>query len=260
MGTFPGETNAGGYDAFLWKYDPDGNFLWSHQFGTSNNDFCCGTATDPSGVYVAGATDGTFPGETRAGGRDAFLRKYDTEGNLRWTRQFGTSADDVNTCVGGCYDERGSIAIDASGIYFAGHTAGTFPGQTSAGDYDAFLATLTEIPAQPPGPPANLQAAAGDARVDLTWYQPASDGRSPVTNYRIYRGTTSGSLTFLSMIGTVLSYTDTGRTNGIRYYYTVSAMNAAGEGAQTGEVWATPTGTGTVPSAARNARPTCDVA
>jgi len=310
LGTFSGQTNAGGVDAFLRKYAADGTYLWTREFGTSGYDSASGLAVDASGVYLTGATSGTFPGETNAGGYDAFVRKYDADGNAQWTREFGTNRDEnppqgayggrvygyVALTTSGVYlagdttgtflgqtrpgyidadvflrkydaggnaswtrqfgtattDRAVAIAVDAFGMYAAGYTSGTFPGQTSSGYDDAFLASLTEIPAQPPGPPANLQAAAGDARVDLTWYQPASDGRSPVTNYRIYRGTISGSLTLLSMIGTVLSYTDTGRTNGIRYYYTVSAMNAAGEGAQSGEVWATPTGTGTAPSAARN--------
>ncbi|TLZ70454.1 MAG: hypothetical protein E6K10_07935 [Methanobacteriota archaeon] len=248
-GILPGETGAG-YDAFLRKYDVDGAIMWTRQFGTAGGDNAYGVTLDASGVYVAGDTTGTFPGETNAGISDVFLRKYDADGAVLWTHQFGTSGSDVylnNAC---CLT--GPIAVDASGMYLAGSTSGTFSGQTSAGGADAFLASLNQIPAQPPGPPVSLQAAAGDGTVDLTWYQPASDGRSPVTNYRIYRGTTSGSLTFLSMIGTVLSYADTGRTNGVTYYYAVSAVNAAGEGARSGEVSATPMGTGTAPSAAQN--------
>ncbi len=249
-GTFPGETNAGGVDTFLWKYDADGNVLWSHQFGTSDTDICCGIAIDGSRVYLSGATRGTFSGETHNGylTTDAFLRSYVSDGRSTWTRQFGTSSTDVylgSSC--GC--DHGAVAVDASGMYFVGTTFGTFTGQTKSGSSDAFLASLTEIPAQQPGPPANLQAAAGDGRVDLAWYQPTSDGGSPVTNYRVYGGTTSGSLTLLSEIASVLSYTDLGKTNGVTFYYTVSAVNAAGEGARSGEVSATPMGAGVVPSA-----------
>jgi uncharacterized protein (UPF0548 family)/fibronectin type 3 domain-containing protein len=249
-GTFPGQTSAGSWDAFLGRYDVDGAILWIRQFGTAYVQVPNGVAVDTSGVYVAGWTQATFPGQTSAGYDDVFLRKYDGAGNILWTRQFGTTGYD-DYC-NGAFASCGALAIDATGMYYAGSTSGTFPGQTSSGRADAFLASLTQIPAQPPGPPANLQAAAGDGTVDLTWYQPASDGRAPVTNYRVYRGTTSGSLTFLSMIGTVLSYADTGRTNGVTYYYSVSAVNAAGEGARTGEVSATPMGTGTAPSAVQN--------
>lgn len=56
-----------------------------------------------------------------------------------------------------------------------------------------------------PSAPQNLQATSGDAQVTLTWEAPSSDGGSPVTNYRIYRGTTSGSIAFLAEVGTVLT-------------------------------------------------------
>ncbi|TMK43529.1 MAG: fibronectin type III domain-containing protein [Actinobacteria bacterium] len=199
-------------------------------------------ALTTSGVYVFGDTSGTFAGQTRAGSFDIFLGKYDRAGTRMWTRQFGTASA----------DRAFAFAVDASGMHAAGYTAGTFSGQTSGGLDDAFLASLTEIPAQPPGPPANVQAAAGDGLVDLSWYQPVSDGRAPVTNYWVYRGTTSGNLALIGSIPSVLSYSDSGRTNGVTYYYAVSAVNSAGEGARSGEVSATPMGTGTAPTAAQN--------
>ncbi len=91
----------------------------------------------------------------------------------------------------------------------------------------------------PSGVPS-LQATAGDARVVLAWQPPSSDGGSPVTNYKIYRGTSSGAETLLTTIENVLAYTDTGLTNGVTYYYQVSAVNAAGEGPWYNEVSATP--------------------
>jgi len=82
---------------------------------------------------VAGYIGGTLAGQTSAGRLDAFVRKYDSDGTEVWTRQFGTASDDV---------ARG-VAVDTTGnAYVAGQTDGTFVGQTSAGDFDVFLAKL----------------------------------------------------------------------------------------------------------------------
>ncbi len=133
-GTLPGQTSAGGDDAFVRKYDAAGNEVWTRQFGTSDGEIAFAISTDASGVYVAGFTAGTFPGQTHAGGsefqmHDAFVRKYDAAGNEVWTRQFGTSS----------VDRAEGISADASGVYVAGWTGGTLPGQTSAGGGDAFV-------------------------------------------------------------------------------------------------------------------------
>src|SRR5438034_762887 len=95
-------------------------------------------------------------------------------------------------------------------------------------------------PAGPPGAPQGLGATAGDATVTLTWSAPSSNGGSPITNYRIYRGTSSNGETLLATIGNVLTYSDTSVTNGVTYYYQVSAVNGAGEGPRSNEASATP--------------------
>jgi hypothetical protein len=129
LGTLPGQTRTGGTDAFVRKYDFAGTAVWTRQFGTSAEEQVWAISVDATGVYVAGATYGTLPGQTRAGGFDAFVRKYDSAGSAVWTRQFGTSAEDVGI----------AISVGARGVYVAGRTAGTFPGQTSAGWGDAFV-------------------------------------------------------------------------------------------------------------------------
>ena len=102
-------------------------------------------------------------------------------------------------------------------------------------------------PRTTPGAPQSLSATAGNAQVSLTWAAPASDGGSAITSYRIYRGTSSGSLALLATIGTNTSFVSAGLTNGQIYYYAVSAVNAAGEGTQSSEASATPRSTPTAP-------------
>src|SRR2546421_13012185 len=78
----------------------------------------------------------------------------------------------------------------------------------------------------PPSAPTNLVATAGNAQVGLTWQAPGSNGGSSITNYKIYRGTTSGGETLIATIGNQLTYSDGGLTNGVTYYYQVSAVNS----------------------------------
>jgi parallel beta-helix repeat protein len=101
----------------------------------------------------------------------------------------------------------------------------------------------SEVNATPSGVPrasTNLAAQVGDGYVQLTWNAPASDGGSAITNYRVYRGTTSGNLTLLEEIGNILSYNDTSVTNGVMYHYYITSVNIIGEGAHSTEILAIP--------------------
>ena len=122
-------SNAGGQDVFVRAYDVDGDLRWTRQFGSAADEVVFGAATDASGhVYVAGRTEGALDG-SHAGGWDVFVRAYDADGDLRWSRQFGTADEDV---------ARG-VATDASGhVYVVGYTAGALDG-SSAGGWDGFV-------------------------------------------------------------------------------------------------------------------------
>lgn len=96
------------------------------------------------------------------------------------------------------------------------------------------------VTSAPPSAPQNLTATAGNGQVTLSWSAPASDGGAAVTSYNIYRGAVSGSETLLATVGNVLGYTNTAVTNGQTYFYTVTAVNSAGESGASNEVSATP--------------------
>src|SRR3989338_2968921 len=84
----------------LISAEPAPPLQWLRQFGSAGPAFDQAQAVDSDGsLYVAGHTDGTFPGEAAAGGFDAFVRKHDPDGALLWTRQFGTSATELVFCV-----------------------------------------------------------------------------------------------------------------------------------------------------------------
>src|SRR5437870_6288979 len=117
----------------------------------------------------------------------------------------------------------------------------------------ATQASATPVaPATPPGAPQGLSATPGDATVSLTWSPPSSNGGSPITNYRVYRGNISGGETLLTTLGVATSYSDTTVTNGVTYYYEVSALNNVGEGPRSSEASATPIAPTTVPGAPRD--------
>ena len=122
-------SNAGGSDAFIRSYDRDGNLRWTRQLGTNSDDVSLGIATDPSGnAYTTSNTNGALEG-SNAGSNDAFLRSYDRDGNLRWTRQFGTASGDFAL----------RIATDANGnTTTTGYTLGALEGP-NAGGSNAFI-------------------------------------------------------------------------------------------------------------------------
>jgi fibronectin type 3 domain-containing protein len=87
----------------------------------------------------------------------------------------------------------------------------------------------------PPGPPVGFDTAGQAGQILLTWSPPVSDGHAPITNYQIYRSTSTGTETPYVTVGNVTSYVDSALVFGTRYFYTVRAVNTAGAGLPSGE-------------------------
>ena len=103
-----GNTNQGGRDVYLTKFDSDGNQLWIQQFGTSKMDLSYAVTTDSRGhIYINGFTYGDLGGLNNNTGQnffnnteakfsafvptgDSFVAKFDSDGNQLWIQQFGT--------------------------------------------------------------------------------------------------------------------------------------------------------------------------
>lgn len=130
-GILPGQPSAGGWDAFVRKYDPSGTELWTRQFGGGGADIASDVSVGPAGdIYVVGTTSSALPGQAAAGSFDAFIRRYNSAGDEVWTRQFGTSPG----------DNARRVAVDSVGrVLVVGSTEGALAGQSSAGGFDAFV-------------------------------------------------------------------------------------------------------------------------
>lgn len=83
----------------------------------------------------------------------------------------------------------------------------------------------------PPAAPAGLAATPGTAQIGLLW-----DSSVGATNYNLKRAITSGGpyTTITSLTGT--NYSDTHVTNGVVYYYVVTAVDNFGESANSAQV------------------------
>jgi hypothetical protein len=127
LGALPGATSSGGLDAFVIKYNKSGDRIWVRQDGSSEEDWVNSIAVDAGGLYVAGVTTGVLPGQTGFGGVDAYVRKYDANGTIRWTHQFG----------GADYDVAYGIAVDRSDVFVAGELE--MDGDPNAANGNAFV-------------------------------------------------------------------------------------------------------------------------
>jgi len=145
-GNFGGETNGGGQDVFVAKFNSSGIKQWVSQLGdaTMGTDADGGSrpfglALDSSGnIYVTGYTSGTLGGETNGGGYDIFVAKFNSSGTKQWVSQLGAAT--MGTDADGDEIGRG-IAVGSSGnIYVTGYTSGTLGGETNGGGYDVFVA------------------------------------------------------------------------------------------------------------------------
>lgn len=128
--------------------------VWVTQFGTSALDYPYeyGAITaHPSGVYVAGKTEGTFPGAVPAGGPNTFLARLDrVTGALLWVQQFGI-ADPFFFGAGGVGADDTGVATVANSI----HSDGTYTAEVRKYNFDGTLqwARIFDSGAPPCGHP-----------------------------------------------------------------------------------------------------------
>jgi hypothetical protein len=85
-----------------------------------------------------------------------------------------------------------------------------------------------------PASPNSLQASGGYGLASLSW-----TGSPAATSYNVERATLSGAETWIATVATT-NFTDTGLTNGMTYFYVVTAQNLLGQSSNSSEANATP--------------------
>jgi fibronectin type 3 domain-containing protein len=161
---------------------------------------------------------------------------------LNWTAPLGATSYKVQRSItnGGPYT---NIASPAGTNYTdAGLSNGTtYYYVLTALRGNSPSANSMQVSATPqvsaPAAPGSLIITASNGQVTLAWA--ASFG---ATNYNVKQAIVSGGpyTTIASLNGT--NYTETGLSNGVTYYYVVSAVSIGGEGANSSEASATPQG------------------
>jgi hypothetical protein len=119
----------GGYDAFLSKFDLNGDFKWARTWGGSGYDDGDSVVVDNSGnIYVCGmygSTDINFDPDGSDAGKgyehgpssnvmrfvNVFLSKFDSAGEFLWVRTWGGLETE---------DAGGSVVTDSMGNVYAG--------------------------------------------------------------------------------------------------------------------------------------------
>jgi hypothetical protein len=133
---------SGSDDAFIAKYDSSGNFLWVRGIGSPYEEMAKFITTDSFGdVYLSGFfTSASISFDTivltNQGNFDAFLVKYDSEGNVKWAKNFGGTGKE---------NPNGLFSDSFGNVYFCCYYYSPFlniDGQTltNPGYFTAFIA------------------------------------------------------------------------------------------------------------------------
>jgi hypothetical protein len=121
----------GGSDAFLARFDGDGKAMWVRKLGVAQGSAAYALTPDGAGGVLMGGAAGNMGGPYEGSG-DGFVVRYDDEGAIVWSTQFGSTGS----------DEAQALAVDGTGgVYAAGYTNGSLGGPL-AGDWDGYVAHL----------------------------------------------------------------------------------------------------------------------
>lgn len=128
----------------------------------------------------------------------------------------------------------GSVAAGGSvtGMGFNGNLVGGNAAPTAFSVNGALCGALSGAP---PLAPTGLTAISGNQQIALAWTPSLT-----ATSYNVLRSTTSGGPYTTVGASATTGFTNTALTNGTIYYYVVAAVNTAGAGSDSNQVFASP--------------------
>ena len=116
----PDSSDPAHLESRLLKFDSNGNLVWARAWGGIGEpglpgfDQSHGVATSADGVYMVGDTNSFFA-------NDAYLVKFDFDGNLVWQRDWGV--DGVQAPFTGITTAFGVTTDSLGNVYFTGSTS-----------------------------------------------------------------------------------------------------------------------------------------
>lgn len=111
--------SQGGSDVWVAKFDRQGNELFRRQLGSADGDSAFGIVVDDQdNFYLSGTTSGNLFGTLQSSESDAWVAKFDSNGNQIWANQFGANLTDGsgNSSFDLDVDDSGSVYVSGLAI------------------------------------------------------------------------------------------------------------------------------------------------
>ncbi|MFW6357784.1 MAG: SBBP repeat-containing protein, partial [Chroococcales cyanobacterium] len=128
------------YDVWLTKFTPTGNQEWAKQIGSSGRDaaYLGDLVIDSSdNIFLTGYTNGQLGTGPSDEAYNAWVGRFDTDGDSIWIRQFG---------VQGQRDSATGVAVNNSGqLFVTGYTEGLLGTTTTQGQRSAIDAWVAQL-------------------------------------------------------------------------------------------------------------------
>lgn len=140
-------SSSGGYDAFVYKLDSNGNRVWATYYGGTGSDFGFKIKTFNDNVIFCGygsSTDLPMTAsawqDTSAGSYDAFIVKLNSDGTLHRSTYFGGQGGEFALALS--IDSSGNVIMGGSTSSSTLPVTSTGHQQSNAGPLDAYCVKL----------------------------------------------------------------------------------------------------------------------